>query len=308
MSSQDPYTDPATGLLRNKLSITSAAELDRVEAEVTSLRLVQLRERDLPGDYDLAHLQAFHRFIFSDVYPWAGQLRTVAIAKDDLFCLPQHLEGFAADVFGRLARRDGYLRGLDRPEFLDKLTELLADINALHPFREGNGRAQRAFLAQLARDAGHPLRWEPMNPEQNVAASQAAHRGDNQPLRLMLDELVEVTPAETATPAEPAQDHPARTAGSSFTPPEGNRAVPGENDVAPETPSRSRHLGAPRNKTQDPATPARGRSEPNPTTRGDRAGTTSSLAPPSDREVSYRLEQPDPDAVLGLHEVEIASG
>ncbi|MFR9802568.1 Fic/DOC family protein [Pseudonocardia sp. RS010] len=143
MSQSDPYTDPCTGLLRNKLGITDADELDRVGAEVTALRLVQLREQGLPGSYDLAHLQAFHRFIFGDLYDWAGQLRTVATAKEDLFCLPQHLVGFAEDVFGKLARRDHHLRGLDRAAFIDKLAELLGELNALHPFREGNGRAQR---------------------------------------------------------------------------------------------------------------------------------------------------------------------
>jgi cell filamentation protein len=226
VSSQDPYTDPATGLLRNKLGITTAAELDRVEAEVTSLRLVQLREHDLPGDYDLAHLQAFHRFIFSDIYPWAGQLRTVAIAKEDLFCLPQHIEGFAEDVFGKLARRDNHLRGLGRTDFLDKAADLLADLNAIHPFREGNGRSQRAFMAQLSRSAGHPILWEGMDPELNIRASQAAHRGDNGPLRQMLEQLVGPSPAAEA-PGERPREHPGRTAGTVFDRPDsGGRAVP----------------------------------------------------------------------------------
>ncbi|MCF7547168.1 Fic family protein [Pseudonocardia sp. WMMC193] len=223
MSSHDPYTDPASGVLRNKLGLTDPDELDRAEADLTGFRLIELRQHDLPGDYDLSHLQAFHRFIFSDVYPWAGQLRTVSIAKDDLFCLPQHIEGFAADVFGKLARRDDYLRGLEQPEFLDKLTELLADVNALHPFREGNGRAQRAFLAQLARDAGHRLRWESMDPRQNILASQAAHRGDNQPLRHMLEDLVVVSPPAATGSADPAREHPAQTAGASFNPPKDRR-------------------------------------------------------------------------------------
>ncbi|MFC7655195.1 Fic/DOC family protein [Pseudonocardia benzenivorans] len=84
----DPYTDPRTGVLRNVLGISDQDELDRIEAEVTALRLVQLAESALPGAYDLAHLQAFHRFLFTDLYDWAGQLRTVTIAKQDLFCPP----------------------------------------------------------------------------------------------------------------------------------------------------------------------------------------------------------------------------
>jgi hypothetical protein len=100
---------------------------------------VQVTRPPLPGRYDLAHLQAFHRYILGDVYDWAGQLRTVSIAKGSVFCLPQHLESYAADVFGRLAAAER-LRGLARDPFITGLAGFLADVNALHPFREGNGR------------------------------------------------------------------------------------------------------------------------------------------------------------------------
>ncbi len=107
----DPYLNPASGVLRNLLGITDAAELARAEAALSASRLIDLERRRLPGRYDLAHLQALHRYILGDVYGWAGQLRTVSIAKGSAFCLPQHLESYAADVFGRLAAADR-LRGL----------------------------------------------------------------------------------------------------------------------------------------------------------------------------------------------------
>lgn len=84
--SQDPYLDPRVGVLRNRLGLTDPDELDRAEADLTGYRLVELHERALPGAYDLAHLQAF-RFIFGDLYGWAGELRTASIARTDLFCL-----------------------------------------------------------------------------------------------------------------------------------------------------------------------------------------------------------------------------
>jgi cell filamentation protein len=146
----DPYLDPASGVLRNVLGITDAQELSQVEAALTASRLVDLERHRLPGRYDLTHLRAFHRYIFGDVYDWAGQLRTVSIAKGgEVFCLPQYLESYATDVFGRLAATDR-LRGLPRERFISQLAELLGDVNALHPFREGNGRTQRAFLSQAS--------------------------------------------------------------------------------------------------------------------------------------------------------------
>jgi cell filamentation protein len=188
--SWDPYLDLETGVLRNRLGIVDRVELAAAESDLTSYRLTELRESALPGDYDLAHLQAFHRIIFGDVYAWAGELRTVSIGKGALFCPPQRLVSHADQVFSTLARLDR-LRGRTRSAFVDGLTGLLAEINYLHPFREGNGRTQRAFLGQLARAAGHPIRWTAMDPAANVAASRAAHLdGHTGPLHALLDTIV----------------------------------------------------------------------------------------------------------------------
>ncbi len=187
--SWDPYLDLSSGVLRNLLGITRSAELAEAEADFTTLRIAQLHRTPLPGGYDLAHLQSFHRQIFGDLYDWAGELRTVSIGRHKLFCLPEHLAGDAEELFAWLGR-SGLLRGLERADFVDGLTELLSDLNALHPFRDGNGRTQRAFVAQLARDAGHPVRWSAMDPDENVAACRAAHEGDNARLHAVLDKLV----------------------------------------------------------------------------------------------------------------------
>jgi cell filamentation protein len=201
--SWDPYLDLQSGVLRNLLGITDAGELATAEAELTSYRLIELHTSPLPGRYDLAHLQAFHRYIFGDLYDWAGELRTVTLGKGGaLFCHPQHLVATADELFTRLAR-DRHLRGRGRVEFVDGLTALLAEVNALHPFREGNGRTQRAFLAQLARGAGYRIRWADLDPEANTAASAAARAGDTSLLRAMLERLV--VPA-TAPPPRPPLD------------------------------------------------------------------------------------------------------
>ncbi len=197
----DPYVDPASGVLRNLLGITDAKELSQAEAALTASRLIDLERRRLLGSYDLAHLRAFHRYIFADVYEWAGQLRTVSIAKgSEVFCLPQH-QPYAADVFGRLSAADR-LRGLARDRFISWLAEFLGDVNALHPFREGNGRTQRAFFSQLAHDAGHHIDWVRMNPEENESASVAAHRGNLEPLRAMLARLTDL-PHPSGPPGNP---------------------------------------------------------------------------------------------------------
>ncbi|MGE5829954.1 MAG: Fic/DOC family protein [Micromonosporaceae bacterium] len=181
----DPYVDPATGLLANKLGITDTETLNQAIADITAARLDQLATRHLPGSYDLNHLKAFHRAIFSDIFEWAGQTRTVQIAKQTGFCLPQHIETYAASEFAKLAK-DNYLRQLAWPDFVDKLAYYQAEINELHPFREGNGRTQRAFLYQLAREAGYHLDWTRVDADDNIEAAIAAHNGDLEPMRRLL--------------------------------------------------------------------------------------------------------------------------
>ena len=187
----DPYLDLQSGLLRNRLGITDARRAARTwRPSSPPSRIYDLIRSPIPGAYDLAHLRAFHRQIFQDLYDWAGELRTVSIGRGSrLFSLPQHLEADAGELFGWLARAE-HLRGRDRAAFVDDLTELYADLNALHPFRDGNGRTQRAFLGQLAVEAGHPIHWAAMDPAENNAASKAAHEGDNDAVRLAARPLV----------------------------------------------------------------------------------------------------------------------
>ncbi|MEV1290889.1 Fic family protein [Pseudonocardia sp. NPDC049635] len=185
--SLDPYLDLEHGVLRNRIGITDAAELAAVERRISALRIAGLERSPVPGDYDLAHLQCVHRRIFSDVYPWAGTIRTVTLARaGHPFCTPDLIRPTADRIFPRLAAADR-LRGAGRAAVLDALTTLLAGLNELHPFREGNGRAQRSFLAQLARHAGHPLSWDGLDPVVNATAARAAANGDRAPLRAVID-------------------------------------------------------------------------------------------------------------------------
>ena len=187
----DPYVYPGTDVLRNLLDLRDGAALAEREAALSAIRIAQLERRFIPGDFDLAHLQATHRYIFGDIYPWAGELRTVRIAKGgDLFALPEHIGPYLTTLLADLAHEDR-LHGQDREQFLERLTHYYAEFNAVHPFREGNGRSQRAFLGQIAKAAGYPIAWVHLDAERNILAAHESHRGNNSPLHEMLDDLLE---------------------------------------------------------------------------------------------------------------------
>jgi cell filamentation protein, protein adenylyltransferase len=185
----DPYTDPVTGVLLNQLGLETAAELEAAERDITHAALILLGESPAHPGYDLPHLCEIHRRIFGDIYGWAGQVRTVSIAKGSLFCLPQYIESSATEIFHAL-RSENLLRDLDKEAFVARLAYYLGEVNAIHPFREGNGRTQRAFFQQLAREAGYALDWQHLDAARNIEASAAIMHGDAKPMRKMLDTLV----------------------------------------------------------------------------------------------------------------------
>jgi len=194
--SWEDYFWPGTEVLRKKAGLRDPAELESFEGSRTLGRMVQLRAwTPVPGRFDLAHLQAVHRYLFQDVYEWAGQIRSFPLTKgSNLFCLPEHITSSAADIFDKLAR-DGYLRGLDVDTFAVKAADLLGDLNALHPFREGNGRTQRAFVEQVAAAAGHPIEWPSRIGRRNIGASRASLAGDNTGLQELVRDSLFAPPA-----------------------------------------------------------------------------------------------------------------
>jgi cell filamentation protein len=185
-----PYVYPGTVVLQNRAGLRDAPA-DR-EAQPTTLRIAQLSAHRLDGAYDLPHLKEFHRIIFQDVYAWAGELCSVPLAKPgSMFATPAHIESYASGLFRQLAGEQ-HLGGLPREHFVDRLAHYYAEINAVHPFRDGNGRAQRAFLRQLAHDAGHSLAWEHLNCEALIYASQRSFLGDNVAMRDLIERVVDL--------------------------------------------------------------------------------------------------------------------
>lgn len=182
----DPYLDKETGVLRNLLGIKDQAGLDKAESSLSFLRTSELREQPVVGLFDLAHLQAIHLRLFGDVYDWAGELRQVEIQKDNtVFARQMVIESAARQLFGQLSRERN-LRGLSASKFSERAGHYLGEINVLHPFREGNGRAQREFIGQLAQAAGYPVHWSGISQTEMIAASVQAYNGDSSGLARLI--------------------------------------------------------------------------------------------------------------------------
>ena len=149
------YCYPDTDTLINRLNIHDSGRLLEAETRMVSIRLYQLQKHPVKGGFDFAHLCRIHHHIFQDVYDWAGKTRTVNIAKgNSLFCPFWNIYSYADNIF-RCYHKD-CIRTKDNPdEFIHILAEHYADLNALHPFREGNGRSQREFCRELCLQCGY---------------------------------------------------------------------------------------------------------------------------------------------------------
>ena len=165
------YCYPGSNVLKNKMGIRDKERLHETERKLTMLRILELLDKPVRGAFDLKHLQAIHAYIFQDVYDWAGELRKVDIAKGNMFCNAMFLSGQAEEIFGKL-KAENYLHGLEEDGFAARLAYYFSEINALHPFREGNGRSQREFIRCLALHNGYVINFVNAGKDEMLEASR----------------------------------------------------------------------------------------------------------------------------------------
>ena len=184
---QDLYCYDGTAILRNIFEIMVAQLLETVERDITGYNLMELERKPIKGNYDLDHLQAIHRAIFEDIYIWAGEIRAGDfLAKgESVFCKGQYIASCAQEIHRKLVA-DNFLRLLSKEQLIAKLAYYMGEINALHPFREGNGRTQREFFRSLAFDAGYILFLGDTDPQELLEADVSAFGGHYAPLEEIL--------------------------------------------------------------------------------------------------------------------------
>jgi cell filamentation protein len=201
--------DRPDGVLKNKLGATNHSELEQKETDEVRGRILEFYlGRGPQGQFDAGHLKAIHKYLFQDVYEWAGHTRDERFRLADgtvatepvlrKFDGNEFLTGpaiaLALDQVATDLRKADYLRGLTREQFAERAADTLAQLNAIHPFREGNGRTQRIFVEELAKRAGHELDFTVISRERMIQASIAAHdHNDPTMMRRIFNEISDPT-------------------------------------------------------------------------------------------------------------------
>lgn len=195
--SEDPYAlSPGSLTLKNKLGIRDALDLAECELVLSASR----RAQGVPtGDYSWDHLKAIHHHLFQDVYAWAGEARTVDIKSYDgqPFTTAGDIEQAMQAIFKDL-EKDSFLIGLDESEFAEKSAQYYARMNAVHPFRSGNGRAVRQFLEELANNNGLKLNWKNTSRSEWNLASKEAMAGNSGRIRTIMKSVTQQRELELA--------------------------------------------------------------------------------------------------------------
>lgn len=186
------YFWPGTEVLRNKLGIRDARELQAAERQFARQRLREPLPRApaTPSGYC-----AIHRHIFQDLYDWAGVYRTADMrhpSNGAFFCRVEFIADQMDQTFDRIrAVATGDLRATE--PFAAALAVPLGDLNAIHPFREGNGRAMRALITLLAHECGLRFNQTRLDPDSwNEASRTSFVTADPAPLCAVLTRALSV--------------------------------------------------------------------------------------------------------------------
>lgn len=186
------YCYPNSDVLINLPGFREQKKLDAYERMVTAERLKMLDLRPLRGNFDLKHLCAIHKFIFKDVYPFAGKLRDEDISKGNFrFASARFLSEQTNDLLNEL-KKENFLKELPYDMFVERLTHYLTELNVLHPFREGNGRTLREFIRCLALDSGYYIDWSSVKASVFLDAMIRSPK-DNSDLRNVLSKVLSIT-------------------------------------------------------------------------------------------------------------------
>ncbi len=186
----DDYVYPGTDVFVNLFGLTDQLLLDEVETLIVSVRMAEILKTEHDGAFDFEYLSEIHHRLFSDIYPFSGELRETAVTQKTVFCLPQYIESTAEEIFSKL-REERYLRKQEFDQFVDNLAYFMAEVHALHPFLDGNTRTMRIFFQQLSHRAGWHINPSETDDSRLLEADIAALDGDYQPLISLMHLAVE---------------------------------------------------------------------------------------------------------------------
>ena len=166
-----------TTCLINKLGITDECKLKEFEGAVTFAKASELEKNTISTAFYIEHYRAIHKYLFEDIYDWAGEYRTVNLSKKGTkFAPADKISDLMTACFKRL-KENNFFQGNSFNVFVENIVDFYCVTNMIHPFREGNGRTERVFLVQFVRNAGYDIDYSVLNSDILMIGSIQAASG-----------------------------------------------------------------------------------------------------------------------------------
>lgn len=167
------YCYKDTSVLRNRFDIRNAEELREAENDITAVRQQDMLQNPIKGNFTINHLCSIHKYLFGDIYSFAGHIRKESIAKGETtFESPKSIKLKLTKLLSEL-KQENYLIDVD-DKYIERLAYYFAELNYIHPFREGNGRTTREFIRLLLLRSGYTVDWSAVSVEVLLNAMEAS--------------------------------------------------------------------------------------------------------------------------------------
>ena len=187
----DHYTYSDSEILKNKLNISDEAQLKRKEDALYSINLKRAYNTAVNAqEINLSTLNTIHEQLFRDLYGWAGKPRRCELSKGGTpFCRHDFIEKEAGRILAELARKN-YYNDLPKADYIKKLADLYGDLNLLHPYREGNGRALKILFHAITLKAGYEIDWTNVTKDEHLQAVIDTAHGKNERLEAVFERVL----------------------------------------------------------------------------------------------------------------------
>lgn len=178
------YTYKGTDILKNKLGIKNEKLLKEYETRIVAFKIATISTAKLPKDYTPERLKFIHKYLFGDIFYFAGEYRQENITKGNFrFSEYEYIEENIQRIFNNIKIDD--MKKMSFSQFVKQISYIMTELNVLHPFREGNGRTIRELVREICFDCGYVIDWYEINHDDILRASIKAVVDETEQIKML---------------------------------------------------------------------------------------------------------------------------
>ena len=178
------YTYKGTDVLKNKLGIQDEELLKEYETRMVAFKIATISSAKIPKGYTPERLKFIHKYLFEDIFYFAGEYREENITKGNFrFFQYEYIEENIKRIFKEIDIEQ--MKKMSFNDFIKKVSYIMTELNVLHPFREGNGRTIRELVREICFDCGYVIDWYEINHDDILSASIKAVIDEKEQIKML---------------------------------------------------------------------------------------------------------------------------